>query len=94
MKRLDYRSLRIAHGEAWADRLWAHQEHDMPEEPPGPSFMRGCKTCAGYGKPGWVVRDRREWARCPGCNGEGADHTGREVFKGYRDGLCMTETVV
>lgn len=76
-----YEQMRAAGGEAWADRLWAHQEHGMPDEPPGPSFMHGCPKCAGYGKPGWVVQYRKAWAKCPGCNGESVDNTGREVYK-------------
>jgi hypothetical protein len=87
VKKWSYEQMRAAHGEAWADRLWAHQEHGMPDEPPGPSYMRGCPTCAGYGTPGWVVRDRKEWAKCSGCNGAGADHTElrRALVKGEEE---------
>ena len=79
--RHSYEHLRAAYGDAWADRLWAHQEHGMGE-PPGDTYVRGCPACAGYGRPGWVVEDRRQWSRCPGCNPPGRDQAGREVWKG------------
>ena len=79
--RHSYKHLRSVHGEGWADRLWAHQEHDMPQHPEGDVFMRGCPSCAVYGCPGWVVVDRSHWSKCVNCNYDGDNQTGRDVYK-------------
>ena len=75
----DYLTLVRMYGTPWAD-LTDAQRNGMPSDPPGDSYMRGCKTCAGYGRPGWVVLHRRIWGKCPECNKEGMDQTGREVY--------------
>ena len=80
----DYQTLVRMYGTPWADLIYARR-NGMPSDPPGDVFRRGCKTCAGYGRPGWVVLCRTEWGNCPECNKEGMDQTGREVWELYGD---------
>ena len=82
MRELSYQSLKTAHGKAYADRV-VSVRNGMPEWPDGDVYERGCPTCAGFGMPGWTVvgGENGHWEKCGNCNYDGANQTGRKVYK-------------
>ena len=70
---IQFRNLEWIYGAKWALSL-AIEETANPE-PNDVVLWRGCKKCAGFGMPGWIIvsQDNLQWEKCE-CWSKEKDH--------------------